>query len=113
VSEIAIFAGLVGVVVWLFRGGTTTLIVSVIVCALGVLELTAREHFSGYRSHATLLAAIPSVAVVAVAGALIGHSRSRPLLLLAVLPVFGLLFSLLRKRFQIARQARIARPPTG
>ena len=38
------------------------LAVGVVVCTLGVLEVTAREHFSGYRSHATLLAAIPAVA---------------------------------------------------
>ena len=63
VSEIAILAGLVAVVVWLIRGGTATLVVGLVVCTLGVLEVTAREHFSGYRSHTTLLAAMPAVAI--------------------------------------------------
>ena len=59
VSEIAIFVGLVGVVVGALSGAPVALGVGVVVCVLGVVEVTAREHFSGYRSHATLLAAIP------------------------------------------------------
>jgi len=37
--------------------------------------------------------------------------RERGLLLLAVVPVYAILFWLLRKRFLTARQARLARPP--
>jgi Flp pilus assembly protein TadB len=111
VSEIAIFAGLVAIVVWLIRGGTVTLIVGLAVLALGVVEVTAREHFSGYRSHTTLLAAIPAVAAEAGLVALVGVPRQRLLLLLVVVPVYAGLFWLLRKRFQVARQARLARPP--
>src|SRR5579875_2099658 len=47
VSEIAIFAGLIAIIVWLVRGGTTTLVIGLVVVTLGVLEVTAREHFSG------------------------------------------------------------------
>jgi hypothetical protein len=112
VSEIAIFAGLVALVVWLLGGGNATLVVGLTVCALGVLEVTAREHFSGYRSHTTLLAAIPAVALGIGAISLIGGQRNRAPLMLAVAgPVFGILFWLLRRRFQSARQARVARPP--
>jgi uncharacterized membrane protein HdeD (DUF308 family) len=112
VAEIAIFAGLVALIVWLFTGGTATLVVGLVVCALGVIEVTAREHFSGYRSHATLLAAIPAVAIgIALVSALGNHGDRAPLLLVVAGPVFGVLFWLLRKRFQTARQARIARPP--
>ena len=112
VSEIAIFAGLVAIVVWLFSGEAATLVVGLIVCALGVVEVTAREHFSGYRSHATLLAAIPAVAIGIGLASALGSRRDRaPLLLAAGGPVFGVLFWLLRKRFQKARRARIARPP--
>ena len=82
-----------------------------IVCTLGVLEVTAREHFSGYRSHATLLAGIPAVGVELGLVAAIGVPRQRALLLLAVVPVYAILFWLLRKRFLTARQARLARPP--
>jgi hypothetical protein len=112
VSEIAIFAGIVALVVWLIRGGTPVLAVGLAVCALGVLEVTAREHFSGYRSHTTLLAAIPAVAVAIGVLSLIGENRSRgPLLVLLGAPIYALLFWQLRKRFMVARQARLTRPP--
>lgn len=119
VSEVAIFAGLVGVVVGALAGAPTALAVGVVVCTLGVVEVTAREHFSGYRSHATLLAGIPSIAIgigiVAVIGdgsiqrGLSGPNRA---VLLVIVPVFALLFWLLSKRFRTARQARIVRPPS-
>jgi hypothetical protein len=113
VSEILILAGLVAIVVWLIEGGTATLVVGLAVCTLGVLEVTAREHLSGYRAHTTLLAAVPAVALgigfVSITGT-DRHDRA-PLLLAVAVPVFAFLFWLLRKRFQIARQARVARPP--
>ena len=79
--------------------------------ALGVVELTAREHFSGYRSHTTLLAAIPTVALETALVLTVGAPSSRPLLVAVMAPVFALLFYLLRRRFRAARQARVARPP--
>ncbi len=33
---------------------------------LGGLELAIREHFAGFRSHSTLLAGIPAIAVLAL-----------------------------------------------
>ncbi len=113
VSEIAIFAGLVALVVWLVRGGgTATLVVGLIVCTLGVLEVTGREHFSGYRSHTTLLAAIPAVGVAIGVISLIGNRSARaPLMILIGGPVYALLFWQLRKRFMAARQARVAQLP--
>lgn len=113
ISEIAIFAGAVGLIVGLIQGGGVALLVGLIVCMLGVLEVTAREHLSGYRSHTTLLSAIPAVAVGALVVAVFGEPRQRALLLLAVIPVYALLFWLLRKRFVAARQARVARPPAA
>ncbi len=111
VSEIAIFAGLVGLVVWLVRGGTATLIVSLAVCALGVVEVTAREHFSGFRSHTMLLAAIPSLAVGIGVVSLLGTPRREraPLLLGVAVPLFALLVWFLRRRFAIARHERAVR----
>jgi hypothetical protein len=110
ISELAIFAGAVGLIVGLIQGGGPALIVGVIVCTLGVLEVTSREHFSGYRSHTMLLAAMPAVGVEIGLVAVIGEPRQRALLLLAVVPVYAVVFWLLRKRFLKARQARIARP---
>jgi hypothetical protein len=110
ISELAIFAGGVGLIVGLIQGGGAALIVGVIVCTLGVLEVTAREHFSGYRSHTMLLAAMPAVAVELGLVAAVGQPRQRGLLVLAVIPVYALGFWLLRMRFLKARQARLARP---
>ncbi|HUE28011.1 MAG TPA: hypothetical protein VMP89_14645 [Solirubrobacteraceae bacterium] len=111
VSEIAIFFGGLGALVGLASGAAPALVVGIIVCALGVVEFTAREHFSGYRSHATLLAAIPAVGIGVALIALVGGSLARGTLLLVVVPVFGVLFWLLRNRFRSARQARVVRPP--
>jgi len=111
VSEIAIFAGVVGATVGFVQGGGPALIVGLVVCVLGVLEVTAREHLSGFRAHTTLLAAIPTALLALAIAALIGQPRQHSAVLLAVVPVFALLFWLLRRRFSHARQARVARPP--
>jgi hypothetical protein len=110
---VAIFAGAVGLIVGWIRHGGAALIVGVVVCTLGVLEVTSREHFSGYRSHTTLLAAVPAVGLEVGVVALIGAPRQRLLLLLVIVPVYAVVFWLLRKRFRSARQARVARPPGG
>ena len=109
VSEIAIFAGLVGLIVGLIQGGIVV-VVGIAVCALGVLEITAREHFSGFRSHTMLLAAVPAVGIEIVLVETVAP-RQRAVLLVAVVPVFAACFWFLRRRFQVARQARLARPP--
>jgi hypothetical protein len=108
ISELAILLGLVASVIGFIQGGGPALIVGLIVCALGVIEITAREHFSGYRSHASLLAAIPSVAIE-VGIVLAFKPSQRAVLVLVVIPVFAGLFWWLRKRFLVARQARVAR----
>ncbi|MFL5823318.1 MAG: hypothetical protein ACJ764_07755 [Solirubrobacteraceae bacterium] len=119
ISELAIFAGIVGVCVGFFGGNPAALAVGIVVCLLGVVEVTAREHFSGYRSHASLLAAIPAVGLGLGLVAIIGHGSVRRglegpnrSLLLVIVPVFGVLFWLLRKRFWTARQTRMIRPPS-
>lgn len=109
ISELAILAGLVAAAVGFIRGGGPALFVGVGVCALGVIEITAREHFAGYRSHTALLAAIPAVAVEAGLVLAVGEPKQGGLLLLAVVPVFAVMFWLLRRKFLVARQARVAR----
>jgi hypothetical protein len=111
ISETAIFVGAIGAGVGVIQGGGVALVVGLIVCTLGVVEVTAREHFSGFRSHTSLLAAIPAVAAGIVVVLVFGQPRQRSTVLFAVVPVYGLVFWLLRKRFLTARQARIARPP--
>lgn len=111
VSEIAIAIGLIGVAVGYVGRNATAMIVGAVVCGLGVTEVTAREHFSGFRSHATLLAAIPAVIVETLLVVVFGEPSDRKLLLVPVIPVFAVCFWLLRRNFAAARQARVARPP--
>lgn len=111
VSEVAILAGVISLVVWFIDRGRAALIVGVVLCALGVLEFTAREHFSGYRSHATLLAAVAVVGLELAVVALVGAPQQRFLLLLVLVPAWAVLFWLLRRRFVSARQLRVARGP--
>jgi hypothetical protein len=113
VSEVAILLGIIGAVFGFLNGGGAALVVGLVVCALGVCEITAREHFSGYRSHTALLAGIPAVLIDVGVIAIIGEPRQRGFLLVVVVPVFAILFWLLRRQFMIARQARVARSARG
>jgi hypothetical protein len=119
VSEVAILAGMVAGIIGFLSRAELTLVAGLAICALGVMEVTGREHFTGYRSHSALLAAVPAVAIEAGIVAVFGEPGTRQLLLLIVIPVFAGLFVLLRRQFRIARQARVARaargtaPPTG
>jgi hypothetical protein len=109
VSEIAILAGGVGLVVGLVTRNISATVAGIVVCGLGVLEFTVREHFSGYRSHTSLLAAFPAVIIE---GILILAIKPRHALLVlpAVVPIYGAAFMFLRRRFLVARQLRLARP---
>ena len=52
--------------------GRTLIALGLALASLGGLDTTAREHFSGFRSHTLVLAAFPAVAaavLAAVAGA--------------------------------------------
>lgn len=107
VSEFAIFAGIVALVVGMINHGGPALEVGVIVMGLGVTEVTAREHFSGFRSHTTLLALMPAVVLEAVYALVVGVPNRRILLLVPVIPIFALAYWLLRRHFRIARHARV------
>jgi hypothetical protein len=110
VSEIAIFAGLVSAIIGFTEGGANpALLVGVAVLAIGVIEVTAREHFSGFRSHTTLLAGIPAIGVGVAVIAIVGSKTTRQLLLFLVILVFAGLFYAFRRAFMVARQRRVAR----
>jgi hypothetical protein len=109
VSELMILAGGVSAVIGFISDARPALFVGLAVVAVGVLEFTAREHFSGYRSHTTLLAGIPTVIVEAILISTIGSHTTREVLLLLIIPVFGGLFFVLRRTFLAARQRRVAR----
>ncbi len=113
VSELAILIGGVGLLLGVLDERGSALVVGAIVCALGVLEVTAREHFSGFRSHSALLAGFPALGALFAAAALLGAPGVRALLLIPALLVFGPCFWLLRRRFTAARHARLIRPPSS
>ena len=68
-SELVVLIALVLLVVGFFVGGHrggVMMIVGICLGTLAGLELAAREHFSGYRSHNLLLAAVGGMATFAV-----------------------------------------------
>lgn len=107
VSEVAILGGIITLIVGFAGGVVKTQEIGVLICALGVIEVTGREHFSGFRSHTILLAFLPAVIVELLWAVFIGVPAQRWLLLLPPLPVFLLCFLLLRRRFEFARHNRV------
>ena len=73
-SEIVIAIGLLLLIVGLFLSpdkGKLAVGVGLVLAALGGLEIAAREHFTGYRSHTALLASgvgVASIAIVLLVG---------------------------------------------
>jgi uncharacterized integral membrane protein len=55
-AELTILAGIIALVVGVVSKSPTAIGIGVVLAALGGLEVSAREHFAGYRSHTTLLA---------------------------------------------------------
>ncbi len=110
ISELAILVGIIGLIVGWLEHNTTALVAGAAACALGVLEVTAREHFAGFRSHTTLLAAVPALVAVTSVAVLVGVPRDRILVLAPGVPVFLLCAIFLRRSFEVARhQRRIGR----
>ncbi|HSK50086.1 MAG TPA: hypothetical protein VK889_06275 [Solirubrobacterales bacterium] len=99
-AELTVLAGIVCLIVGLV-GGTPKLVgVGVVLGGLGGLEVSAREHFAGYRSHTTLLAGTAFVLTVGTFYYLVGLILATCLGIGAA--VFLLVFYLLRRAFQRA-----------
>ena len=68
--ELCVFIGLVLLIWGLFTAdeasGRVLLVTGMALGSLGGLDTALREHFSGYRSHALLIAALPAVFVAGV-----------------------------------------------
>ncbi|MHB8240838.1 MAG: hypothetical protein ACYDHN_02500 [Solirubrobacteraceae bacterium] len=117
-SELLILVGAIATIVGFsrarsggFSSGGPTLIAGLVAVALGTIEVTLREHLSGYRSHTLILALLPTVAfhsvVILALAAVTRVPRwvNVPLLLLdGALATF--LFKMLRLRFLDARRER-------
>jgi len=113
-AELSILTGLVAVAIGAARGeaGKTLLLVGVGIVMLGTLDTTVREHLSGYRSHAGLLASVPTAlfhGAMALALFALGAPRVTGVLVPLVLdvPLFSVLLKLLRARFEDARRERV------
>jgi hypothetical protein len=111
-SEILILFGAIGTVVGLSRGvshGGPPLIAGLAAVVIGTLEVTLREHLSGYRSHTIILAALPVIVLdAALVLALSPLATGLRLALLAInVAVFALVYKLLRARFLDARRERV------
>jgi len=95
-----VLAGIVALVVGIATKSPTGIGVGVVLAALGGLEVSAREHFAGYRSHTTLLA---GTAFVVVTGALFYLAGLILAICLAVgAAAFAASFYALRRAFQKA-----------
>jgi hypothetical protein len=68
--ELCVLAGIVLLVLGLINyeteRGRAMLVAGMLLGSLGGLDTALREHFSGYRSHTTLLAGLVAVALAAV-----------------------------------------------
>jgi hypothetical protein len=119
-SELLILAGGVAFVIAVSRlrhgpaAGGPLLLAGILAVALGTIEVTWREHSSGYRSHTLLLALLPVIVLHSVV--VLGVSfLAKPSQLVNVgmfavdIAVFVLLFRLLRTRFLDARARAASR----
>lgn len=123
ISELLILVGAIVAVLGMRRldikspeisHGGATLIAGIATVAIGTIEVTLREHRSGYRSHTVMLALLPVLvfdsAVVLVVSAFTTAPRLMSLGLIAVdVVLFVFLFRLFRARFLDARHARVLR----
>jgi hypothetical protein len=113
-SELLILVGAIGTVVGLNKGishGGPPLFTGIAAVLIGTVEVTLREHLSGYRSHTLILTLLPVVvfhsAVVLIVAALTRVPKALNVGLLLLDAALGtLLFKLLRARYLDARRER-------
>lgn len=99
-AELTILAGIVMLGIGIFGSDAVALAIGVALAALGGLEVSAREHFAGYRSHTTLLA---GTLFVLVTGGLFYLAGLILAVCLAIgAAVFLVSFYFLRRAFQKA-----------
>ena len=113
-SELLILVGAIATVVGLRRGishGGPALFAGLAAVLIGTLEVTLREHLSGYRSHTIILAVLAVIvfhsAVALGVAAVTPPPVALNVALLALdVALFAFLFKLLRARFLDARRER-------
>jgi len=99
-AELTVLGGIVMLAIGVIGKSPTAIGVGVVLAALGGLEVSAREHFAGYRSHTTLLS---GVVFVLITGSLLYLADLILAICLAVgAAAFAASFYLLRRAFQRA-----------
>ncbi len=93
-------AGIVCLVIGVVSKNPTPIGVGVVLAGLGGLEVSAREHFAGYRSHTTLLAG--TVFVIVTGGIFYLAGLVLAVALAVGVTAFAASFYLLRRAFQRA-----------
>ena len=99
-AELTVLAGIVALIVGIASQSPTAIGVGVVLAALGGLEVLAREHFAGYRSHTTLLAGV--VFVLITGGLFYLAGLILAICLAAGAAAFAASFYTLRRAFQKA-----------
>jgi hypothetical protein len=110
-SELLILVGMIGAIVGASSEAIAPLAAGLAAVLIGTLDFTLREHLSGYRSHAALLASLPTALLHGgvAAGMLALHAPSPSWIVVPLaidVPVFMVLFRLLRARFKDASLRR-------
>jgi len=108
-SELLILIGAIGTAIGLARGeaGLTLMIAGVVAVLIGTVEVTLREHLSGYRSQTLILTLVPAIGLY-TGIVLITRPPAAVSLGLLVLDaaLAVVLFKRLRARFLKARHER-------
>lgn len=116
VTEVALTAGLVLAGVGFLRGpdkGAVIIGVGILLATVAVMELCAREHFSGFKSHTLLLAFLPVVIVHTVMRLYVTESYEGPAAVLGDMALFAVLNLMLLDRFRRASRKRKAAAPAS
>ena len=99
--ELSVLFGIVLLVVGIInredKQGRLAILFGISLASLAGLETAAREHFSGFRSHSSLLAGLPTVMVALVMGVV---GVDIPIVLPAAVLVFVICFFALRGSFK-------------
>jgi hypothetical protein len=99
-AELTVLAGIVCLAIGVVSKNPTPIGVGVVLAGLGGLEVSAREHFAGYRSHTTLLAG--TVFVVVTGGLFYLADLILAIALAGGIATFAASFYFLRRAFQRA-----------
>lgn len=99
-TQLTVLAGVVLLIIGFVTGGITPMVMGLLLGSAGGLELSIREHFSGYRSHTTLLASVVLMVATGVTYFLFGWVLW--VCLVIGLTLFGVSFGLFRRAFQTA-----------